>query len=141
MVFYIFNKQLKLTGEYLEKQVSEYAKEKEIDEGKLWEELNNEFKMIYGTNQQLAKEEYQVAKFQKKIDDLDYKIENIKRAVPKNEITGKDEDKFIITEKEVAVRKIWNVSNTAGAFKSFTDKEEAMKYSKKINKEVLEYLK
>lgn len=90
---------------------------------------------------ELAKEEYQVAKFQKKIDDLDYKIENIKRAVPKNEITGKDEDKFTITEKEVAVRKIWNVSNTAGAFKSFTDKDKAMEYSKKINKEVLEYLK
>lgn len=90
---------------------------------------------------ELAKEEYQVAKFQKKIDDLDYKIENIKRAVPKNEITGKDEDKFTITEKEVAVRKIWNVSNTAGAFKSFVNKNEAMEYSKKINKEVLEYLK
>ena len=90
---------------------------------------------------ELAKEEYQVAKFQKKIDDLDYKIENIKRAVPKNEITGKDEDKFTITEKEVAVRKIWNVSNTAGAFKSFANKNEAMEYSKKINKEVLEYLK
>lgn len=90
---------------------------------------------------ELSKEEYQVAKFQKKIDDLDYKIENIKRAVPKNEITGKDEDKFTITEKEVAVRKIWNVSNTAGAFKSFTDKEEAMEYSKNINKEVLNYLK
>lgn len=90
---------------------------------------------------ELAKEEYQAAKFQKKIDDLDYKIENIKKAVPKNEITGKDEDKFTITEKEVAVRKIWNVSNTAGAFKSFTDKNEAMGYSKNINKEVLNYLK
>lgn len=90
---------------------------------------------------ELSKEEYQVAKFQKKIDDLDYKIENIKKAVPKNEITGKDEDKFTITEKEIAVRKIWNVSNTAGAFKSFTDKKEAMEYSKKINKEVFEYLK
>lgn len=90
---------------------------------------------------ELSKEEYQAAKFQKKIDDLDYKIENIKKAVPKNEITGKDEDKFTITEKEVAVRKIWNVSNTAGAFKSFTDKNEAMGYSKNINKEVLEYLK
>ena len=90
---------------------------------------------------ELSKEEYQAAKFQKKIDDLDYKIENIKRAVPKNEITGKDEDKFTITEKEVAVRKIWNVSNTAGAIKSFTDKEEAMEYSKNINKEVLNYLK
>lgn len=90
---------------------------------------------------ELSKEEYQVAKFQKKIDDLDYKIENIKKAVPKNEITGKDEDKFTITEKEIAVRKIWNVSNTAGAFKSFTDKNEAMGYSKNINKEVLNYLK
>lgn len=90
---------------------------------------------------ELSKEEYQVAKFQKKIDDLDYKIENIKRAVPKNEITGKDEDKFTITEKEVAVRKIWNVSNTAGAFNSFVNKNEAMEYSKNINKEVLNYLK
>ena len=90
---------------------------------------------------ELSKEEYQAAKFQKKIDDLDYKIENIKKAVPKNEITGKDEDKFTITEKEVAVRKIWNVSNTAGAFKSFVNKDEAMDYSKNINKEVFNYLK
>lgn len=90
---------------------------------------------------ELTKEEYQVAKFQQKIEDLDYKIENIKRAVPKNEITKKDEDKFTITEKEVAVRKIWNVSNTLGAFKSFTNKEDAMKRSKEINERVFEYLK
>lgn len=90
---------------------------------------------------ELSKEEYQVAKFQKKIDDLDYKIENIKKAVPKNEITKKDEDKYTITEKEVAVRKIWNVSNTAGAFKSYSNKEEAMKKSKEINEKVFEYLK
>lgn len=90
---------------------------------------------------ELSKEEYQVAKFQKKIDDLDYKIENIKKAVPKNEITGKEEDKFTITEKEVAVRKIWNVSNTAGAFKSFTNKDDALKASKEINTKVFGYLK
>lgn len=90
---------------------------------------------------ELSKEEYQVAKFQKKIDDLDYKIENIKKAVPKNEITGKDEDKFTITEKEVAVRKVWNVSNTAGAFKSFTNKDDALKSSKEINAKVFEHLK
>lgn len=90
---------------------------------------------------ELSKEEYQVAKFQKKVDDLDYKIENIKKAVPKNEITGKDEDKFTITEKEVAVRKIWNVSNTAGAFKSFTNKDDALKASKEINTKVFGYLK
>ena len=90
---------------------------------------------------ELTKEEYQVAKFQKKIDDLDYEIKNVKRAVPKNEITKKDEDKYTITEKEVAVRKIWNVSNTAGAFKSYNNKEEAMKKSKEINEKVFEYLR
>lgn len=90
---------------------------------------------------ELSKEEYQVAKFQQKIEDLDYKIENIKKAVPKNEITKKDEDKFTITEKEVAVRKIWNVSNTLGAFKSFANKEDALKLSKEINDKIFEYLK
>lgn len=90
---------------------------------------------------ELTKEEYTSAKFQKKIDDLDYKIVNIKKAVPKNEITGKDEDKFTITEKEVAVRKVWNVSNSAGAFKSYTNKKEAMKKAKEINEKVFEYLK
>ena len=90
---------------------------------------------------ELTKEEYQVAKFQKKIDDLDYEITNVKRAVPKNEITKKDEDKYTITEKEVAVRKIWNVSNTAGAFKSFINKDDAMKKSKEINEKVFEYLR
>ena len=90
---------------------------------------------------ELTKEEYQVAKFQQKIEDLDYKIENIKRAVPKNEITKKDEDKFTIAEKEVAVRKVWNVSNTLGAFKSFTNKEDALKLSKEINDKIFEYLK
>lgn len=90
---------------------------------------------------ELTKEEYQVAKFQQKIEDLDYKIENIKKAVPKNEITKKDEDKFTITEKEVAVRKVWNVSNTLGAFKSFKNKEDALKLSKEINDKIFEYLK
>ena len=90
---------------------------------------------------ELTKEEYKVAKFQQKIEDLDYKIENIKRAVPKNEIKKKDEDKFTITEKEVAVRKVWNVSNTLGAFKSFTNKEDALKLSKEINDKIFEYLK
>ena len=33
-------------------------------------------------------------------------------------------DKYTITEKEVAVRKIWNVSNTAGAFKSLQIKKK-----------------
>lgn len=90
---------------------------------------------------ELTKEEYSAAKFGQKIEDLDYEIINVKKPVPKNEITGKDEDKFTITEKEVAVRQVWNVSNTAGAFKSYTNKEEAIKKAEEINKLVFEYLK
>lgn len=90
---------------------------------------------------ELTKEEYQTAKFQKKIDDLDYTIETVKRVAPKSEVTKKDDDKFTLVDKEVAVRKIWNVSNTAGAFKSFTNKEEAIEMSEEINNKILSYLK
>lgn len=90
---------------------------------------------------ELTKDEYQIAKFQQKIDDLDYNIINIKKRVPKNEITGKDEDKYTITEKEVAVRQVWNVSNPYGAYKSFTNKEEATELADKINNSIIEYYK
>ena len=90
---------------------------------------------------ELTKEEYQVAKFQQKIEDLDYNIINVKKPVPKNEITGKDEDKFTITEKEVAVRQIWNVSNPYGAIKSFTNKEEAINLANEINDKILGFYK
>lgn len=90
---------------------------------------------------ELTKEEYLSAKFSQKIEDLDYNIINIKKPVPKNEITGKDEDKYTITEKEVAVRQIWNVSNPYGAFKSFTNKEEAIELAVSINDNILEYYK
>lgn len=89
---------------------------------------------------ELTKEEYTVAKFQQKVEDLDYSIINIKKPVPKNEITGKDEDKFTITEKEVAVRQIWNVSNPYGIVKSFTNKEDAIKLAKEMNGKILKYL-
>lgn len=90
---------------------------------------------------ELTKEEYNAAKFSQKIEDIEYNIINVKKPVPKNEITGKDEDKYTITEKEVAVRQVWNVSNTAGAFKSYTNKDEAMKKANEINTKIFEYLK
>jgi hypothetical protein len=90
---------------------------------------------------ELTKEEYAAAKFGQKIEDLDYNVTNVKKPVPKNEITGKDEDKYTITEKEVAVRQVWNVSNTAGAFKSYTNKDEAMEKAREINNKIFEYLK
>lgn len=89
---------------------------------------------------ELTKEEYQVAKFQQKVEDLDYTITNIKKPVPKNEITGKDEDKYTITEKEVAVRNIYNVSNAFGIVKSFTNKEDAIKLVEEKNNEILSHL-
>lgn len=90
---------------------------------------------------ELSKQEYTIAKFQQKIEDLDYKIETIKRPVPKSEITGKDGDKYTIVDKDVAVRKVWNVSNSVGAFKSYVNKEDALKKANEINSKIFEYLK
>ena len=90
---------------------------------------------------ELTKEEYKVAKFQQKIEDLDYSTTNIKRVVSKNEITKKEEDKYTLVDKEVSVRQIWNVSNPYGAFKSYTNKEEAVKYAKEVNEKILKYYK
>ena len=89
---------------------------------------------------ELDKQEYTIAKFQKKIEDLDYNIVKIKRPTPKNEITKKEEDKFTLVDREVAVRQVWNVSNNAGAFKSFANKEEAIKLANDINLKILKYL-
>ena len=89
---------------------------------------------------ELDKQEYTIAKFQKKIDDLDYNIVKIKRPIPKNEITKKDEDKFTLVDREVAVRQIWTVSNSAGATVSFANKEEAIELVNKINSKILKYL-
>ena len=90
---------------------------------------------------ELTKEEYKVAKFQQKIEDLDYSTTNIKRVVSKNEITKKEEDKYTLVDKEVSVRQIWNVSNPYGVFKSYTNKEEAVKYAKEVNEKILKYYK
>ena len=90
---------------------------------------------------ELDKQEYTVAKFQNKIEDLSYTIEEIERPVPKNEITKKEEDKFTITNKKVSVRKVWNVKNGAEVIKSFTKKEDAIKLVEEINNKVLDKLK
>lgn len=90
---------------------------------------------------ELDKQQYEGALFQKKIEELEYNIINIKRPVPKNEITGKEEDKTTLVDREIAVRQIWNVSNGAGVFKSFNNKEEAIKFANEINNKVFEWLK
>ena len=89
---------------------------------------------------ELDKQEYTIAKFQKKIENLEYNEITTKRPVPKNEITKRDEDKYTIAEKELKVKQVWNVSNSAGAYKSCTTKEEAMELATVINEKVLKYL-
>lgn len=117
------------------KDLSEYNDEK--GNGFIFNTVNLLVRMDY---LELTKEEYQVAKFQQKVEDLDYSITNIKRPVPKNEITGRDEDKYTIAEKEVAVRQIWNVSNAFGIVKSFNNQLDALNFYNEINSKYLPYL-
>lgn len=119
----------------INKDLSEYNDEK--GNGFIFNTVNVLVRMDY---LELTKEEYTSLKFQQKIEDLDYEIINVKRPVPKNEITGKDEDKFTITEKEVAVRRIWNVSNAFGIVKSFTNQLDALNFYNEINSKYLPYL-
>lgn len=90
---------------------------------------------------ELSKEEYEKAKFEMKIDNLEYNIIETTRPVPKNTITKKDSDKYTIVDSKVKVRQVWNVSNALGIKKSFTNKEEAMELAESLNEETLIALK
>ena len=89
---------------------------------------------------ELDKDRFMIAKFEEKIDNLKYEIIKIQRPIPKNEITKKEEDKYTLVNQEVSVRLVFNVSNSAGFFKSFINKEEAMTYAKRINDRVIKAL-
>lgn len=121
---------------YINKDISEYADSK--GNRFIFNTINALVRVDY---LELSKEEYQMALFQQKVQENDYNIINIKKAVPKNEITKKEEDKYTITEKEVAVRQVWNVSNAFGIVKSFTNKEDANKLAIEINSEILTFYK
>ena len=84
--------------------------------------------------------EYEQALFTKTIDDLDYIDKETLKSVPKSEITGKEEDKFTITSKKVTIKEVWQVSNPYGAFKSFNNKNDALKFAKGINEKIKSYL-
>ena len=92
-------------------------------------------------NARLKVAEYEKLLFEKKIEDLDYKKITKKDIRVKSEITGKKEDSTTLIEEEVPAVAIWNVSNTLGFYKSFTNKEEAMKFSDEVNEETLVYLR
>ena len=75
------------------------------------------------------KEQYNIAKFEKKVQELDYAIKKIKRVVPKYQITKDEKDKYTLIDKKVDVKQIWNVSNASGVYKSFVNKDEALEYA------------
>ena len=52
--------------------------------------------------------------------------------VPKNTITGKEEDKNTIVDQEVEAYQIWVVANNLGFMSSFKDKQEAVDFEEKI---------
>lgn len=90
---------------------------------------------------ELDKEQYKIALFEKKIENLDYREETIKRLVPKYQLTKDEKDKYTLTTKEVIVKKVWNVLNPSGVYKSFTNKEDALQYAETLNNSIIKYFK
>lgn len=88
---------------------------------------------------ELDKNEYIVKKYEGVIEDLDYNIVEITRQQSKYNRTKKEEDRYTIEDAKVSVRQVWNVSNGAGAYKSFTNKEEALDFRNKIRNKVITY--
>ena len=84
--------------------------------------------------------DYEKALFNESINKLDYNTKEIKKVIPKSDITGKEEDRFTLTDKKEKVAQIWQVSNNYGAFKSFIFKTEALKFASNINETVKSYL-
>lgn len=66
-----------------------------------------------------------------------YEKEMVKRQVPKYELTHKEKDKNIIVDKEIIINKIWVVKNGFKLTKSFTEKEEALKFVKEENEKII----
>ena len=90
---------------------------------------------------EFEKNQYDIAVFNGDIPkDFTTEIKNIKKPIPKYEITKKEEDRYTITEKEVAVKPVWFIINSLKIKKVFNNKEEALKQAKKINKTIIEIL-
>lgn len=115
----------------------DYAMYKDLEKGVIFP-LNTINLLARVDYLELSKEEYEKAKFEMKIDNLEYNIVEVDRPVPKYTLTKKEEDKYTITNSKVKVRQVWNVSNALGIKKSFTNKEEAIKLAEEQNKKILE---
>ena len=87
--------------------------------------------------QALNKQEYEQAVFQGLVPkDIICKEIEIDKPIPKNEVTHKDSDKFIITTIKQKVKEVWFVSNGIGIRKAFNNKEDAIEVAKEINHKI-----
>ena len=89
---------------------------------------------------ELDTKELEVAKFKQQIENKDYKVVDIIKLVPKNEITKIDADKFTITEKKTKGAIIYNVSNQLGIHNSYESLNEAFEACEEFNKELFSVL-
>jgi hypothetical protein len=90
---------------------------------------------------ELTDSEYTKAKFEQKVDNLEYKTKMVDRPKPKYEVTKKEEDRYTIINSKVKVHEIWNVSNGLGIKQSFDNKEDALKLNEKINEPIIKLFK
>lgn len=89
---------------------------------------------------ELDTKELEVAKFKQQIENKDYKVVDIIKLVPKNEITKIDADKFTITEKKTKGSIIYNVSNQLGIHNSYESLDEAFEACEEFNEELFSVL-
>lgn len=73
-------------------------------------------------------------KFNKEVDkNMKFTKTKATTQVTKDTITGKEEDKNTIVDKEVEVYEMWIVSNGLGMKEAFNSKKEAITYCENIN--------
>ena len=88
------------------------------------------------------KEKYNNAVFEGLIPkDLICNEIEITKPVPKNEVTGKDSDKFTLVDMKQKVKEVWIVSNSIGIRKAYNNKEQALETFNRINKEIFDICK
>ena len=103
-------------------------------------ELNTVQLMTRVDYMELTEKELEQLKFNMAIEKKEYHSKEVVRLRSKYEETKKEEDRFTIVETKVKVFEVWNVSNPYGAYKSFDNKEDALKLAKSINAKVKKYL-
>ena len=91
---------------------------------------------------EMTKEELEKAVFNQLVPkDMIFKEVDKKTIVPKNEITGKDKDKYTLVDKIVKAKQVWIMSNSLGVKMAFNSKEEAKKVRDEINSKIYEVYK